>query len=316
MVKAGAIGFKAMMAGSVPGVFETLDDGLLLEFFKTIADCGSTATVHAENDAIIKNIEKKLKSEGRNDIHAFLESRPVVQEVEAVSRAVILARATGCRLHVVHVSCPQGVDLINKSKESSQRLSCETGPQYLALSTKDADRLGPYIKFAPPIRSKTETEQLWKQLAEGKIETLGSDHGPHTKDNKENGWTNIWEAGNGLVGLETFLPVMLSEGVNKGRISIQNLVSVMCENTAKLFRIYPQKGVIQVGSEADLVVVDLEREYVIDSGKFHSLHKHSPFDGLNAKGIPILTMVRGEVVAKDGQIVGKPGFGKFVSPCE
>lgn len=314
MVKAGAIGFKAMMAGSVPGVFEILDDGMLLDFFKKIADCDSIATVHAENDAIIKNIEKKLKSEGRNDIHAFLESRPVIEEVEALSRAALLAEEAGCRLHVVHVSCPQGVDLINRRKEGGQKLSCETGPHYLALSMEDADRLGPYLKFAPPVRSKAETEQLWKQLAEGKIESLGSDHGPHTKENKENGWINIWQAGNGVLGLETFLPIMLSEGINKGRISIQKLVSVMCENTAKLFCIYPQKGVIQVGSDADLVIVDLNEEYVIDAKRFHSLHKHSPFDRLKAKGMPVLTMVRGEVVAENRKIIGKPGYGKFVSP--
>jgi dihydroorotase-like cyclic amidohydrolase len=206
------------------------------------------------------------------------------------------------------------VDLINQRRERGQRLSCETGPHYLTLSREDGEKLGPYLKFAPPIRSKAEREQLWRQLTEGKIESLGSDHGPHTKENKEKGWTNIWEAGNGLLGLETFLPIMLSEGINKGRISIQRLVSVMCENTAKLFRIYPQKGVIEVGSDADLVIVDLDKEYVIDAKKFHSLHKHSPFDGWKMKGMPILTMVRGEVVAEDGEIVGRPGYGRFVRP--
>jgi dihydroorotase (multifunctional complex type) len=302
------------MAGSVPGIFETLDDGMLFEFFNKVAECESIATVHAENEAIIASIEKRMKSQGRNDIHAFLESRPVVQEVEALSRAAILSEAAGCHLHVVHVSCPQGVDLLNKRKESGQKLSCETGPHYLALSEEEAGRLGPYLKFAPPIRSRTETQQLWMQLTEGKIETLGSDHGPHTRENKEKGWNNIWEAGNGLLGVETCLPIMLSEGINKGRISIQKLVSVMCENPARLFRIYPQKGAIQVGSDADLVIVDLEKEWVIDAKKFHSLHKHSPFDGLKVKGMPILTMLRGEVIAEEGEVTGEPGYGKFVSP--
>ena len=314
MVKAGAIGFKAMMTGSVPGVFETLDDGLLLDFFRRVAECGSIATVHAENDAIIKNLESRMKSEGRNDIHAFLESRPVVQEVEAISRAAMLAQEARCSLHIVHVSCPQGVDLIAKRKAEGQNISCESGPQYLAFSFEDAKRLGPYLKFAPPVRSKAETEQLWRQLAEGKIDTLGSDHGPHTKESKEKGWTNIWEAGNGALGLETFLPVMLSEGVNRGRISIQKLVSVMCENPARRFGIYPQKGTLQVGSDADLVIVDLKKEYVVDAGQFHSIHKHSPFEGRKLKGAPVLTMVRGEVIAEKGEILGKPGYGRFVRP--
>jgi len=239
MVNAGVIGIKAMMAGSVPGFFETLDDGMMLDAFKAVADCGSVITLHAENEAIINHLEKKLKAAGRNDIHAFFESRPVMQEVEAISRAIILAKETKCHLHIVHVSCPQGVEIIYQKRIDKQLVTCETGPLYLALSEDDIDRLGPYIKLSPPARSKLEVELIWQQLADGRIDTLGSDHGPHPKENKEKGWMNIWDAGNGAIAVETFLPLMLSEGVNKGRISMQRLVSVMCENPAKIFRIYP-----------------------------------------------------------------------------
>jgi allantoinase len=312
MAKAGAIGFKAMMAGSVPGFFEMLDDGMLVDAFKTIADCGSVIALHAENDAIINYLEKKFKTAGRKDILAFFESRPVMQEVEAISRAIMLAQETKCHLHIIHVSCPQGIDLIYQKKVGGQRITCETGPQYLILSEDDMVRLGPYIKFAPPVRSKPETEKLWHQLAEGKIETLGSDHGPHPKENKEMGWEDIWNAGNGALAVETILPLMLSEGVNKNRISIQRLVSVLCENPAKIFGIYPQKGTIQVGSDADLVIADMNKEHVIEAAKLHSKQKHTPFEGLKVKGMPILTMVRGEVIVKDGQVMGKPGYGKFI----
>lgn len=314
MVKAGAIGFKAMMAGSVPGFFEILDDGMLLEAFQVIADCGSVITVHAENEAIINYLESKLKAVGRKDIRAFFESRPVIQEVEAISRAAMLAKEAGCHLHIVHVSCPQGIDLIYQKKNEGQLITSETGPHYIVLSQDDADRLGPYIKFAPPARSKSETEQLWQQLAAGKIDAIGSDHGPHPKENKEKGWANIWDAGNGAIAVETMLPVMLSEGVNKSRISIQKLVSLICENPARLFGIYPQKGVIQVGSDADLVIVDMDKDYVIEAEKLHSKHKHTPYDGLKVKGAPVLTMVRGEVIVEDGKVFGKPGYGKFVTP--
>ncbi|MBW1737019.1 MAG: allantoinase AllB [Deltaproteobacteria bacterium] len=314
MVDAGAIGFKAMMAGSVPGVFEVLDDGMLLDAFRMIADCESVATVHAENEVILNHLMKKMKAESKKDIHAFFEACPVLEEVEAISRAAMLAEEARCRLHIVHVSCPQGVEIVYKRREEGREITCETGPHYLALSQEDGDRLGPYLKFAPPVRSKEETEKLWEQLAEGKIEALGSDHGPHPKENKEKGWADIWEAGNGAIALESFLPVLLSEGVNKGRISIQNLVSLVCENPAKLFGIYPQKGTIQVGSDADLVIVDMNKEGVIDAQKFHSLHKHSPFDGLEIKGMPVLTMVRGKVVAEEGNVTGEPGYGKFVRP--
>ena len=314
MVDAGVIGFKGMMAGSVPGVFEVMDDGMFLDAFRMIGECGSLATVHAENEAIISHLQARLRAEAKNDIYAYFEGSPVIQELEAISRAAMLAHEMNCRLHVVHVSCPRGVDLIASKREDGQEITCETGPHYLALSQEDGERLGPYLKFAPPVRTKAETEILWGQLAKGKILTLGSDHGPHPKENKEKGWTNIWEAGNGAIALETFLPVMLSEGVNKGRISIQQLVSLMSENPARLFGIYPQKGAIQVGSDADLVIVDMNREYTIDAQKFHSLHKHSPFDGLQARGIPVLTMVRGTVVAEEGNVMGEPGYGKFVRP--
>jgi allantoinase len=313
MAKAGAIGFKAMMAGSVPGFFEMLDDGMLVDAFKAIADCGSVIALHAENDAIINYLEKKLKNAGRKDVLAFFESRPVMQEIEAISRAIMLAKETKCHLHIIHVSCPQGIDLIYQKKVEGQRITCETGPQYLILSEDDMVRLGPYIKFAPPVRSKPETEKLWDQLSEGKIETLGSDHGPHPKENKEKGWENIWNAGNGALAVETILPLMLSEGVNKNRISIQRLVSVLCENPAKIFGIYPQKGTIQVGSDADLVIADMNKEHVIEAAKLHSKQKHTPFEGLKVKGMPILTMVRGEVIVKDGQVMGKPGYGKFIT---
>ena len=314
MVEAGAIGFKAMMAGSVPGLFEILDDGMLLEAFKVIADCKSVITVHAENEAIINHLENKLKAEGRKDIRAFFEARPVIEEVEAISRATMLAKEAGCHLHIVHVSCPQGVDLIYQRKVDGQSLTCESGPHYLVLSEDDMDRLGPYIKFAPPARSKPETERLWRQLADGKIDTLGSDHGAHPKEMKEKGWANIWEAGNGAIGIETMLPVMLSEGVNKGRVSIQRLVSLICENPARIFGIYPQKGAIRVGSDADVVIVDMEKEYVIQAEKLHSKQKHTPYDGLKVKGVPVLTMVRGEVVMENGEVIGKSGYGKFVTP--
>lgn len=314
MVEAGAVGFKAMMTGSVPGLFEILDDGALLEAFRVIAECGSVITLHAENDAIISSCERKLQAEGRKDIWAFFESRPIVQEVEAISRALMLARETGCHLHVVHVSCPEGIELIHQARLAGQKVTSETGPHYLALSQEDGERLGPYLKFAPPVRTKKHTELLWQQLAAGKIDALGSDHGPHPKQNKEKGWENIWAAGNGAIALETTLPVMLSEGVLKGRITLERLVTVLCANPAKLFGIYPQKGAIRVGSDADLVIVDLNREYTIRADRFHSKHKHSPFDGLRVKGMPILTMVRGHVVMQDGQVVGRPGYGQFVAP--
>lgn len=133
---------------------------------------------------------------------------------------------------------------------------------------------------------------------------------------KEKDWADIWQAGNGALGLKTSLPVMLTEGVNKGRITMQKLVEVMCENPAKLFRIFPKKGTLQVGADADVVLVDLNKEYTVDAAKFHSVVKHSPFNGFAVKGAPVLIMVRGTVVAENGEVVTQPGHGKMVRPIK
>ena len=316
MVKAGAVGFKAMMAGSVPGLFEILDDGLLLDAFRVIAEYRSVITVHAENEAIVNRLEAKLKAAGRKDTRAFFESRPVFQELEAISRAATLAGEAGCRLHVVHVSCPQGIDLIAGKKAEGQRITAESGPHYLFLCEEDADRLGPYVKFAPPARPRNETAKFWKQILDGKIDTLGSDHGAHERENKEKGWADIWQAGNGALGVETMLPMMLSEGVGKGLLSLRQVVSLICTNPAKIFGIYPQKGALHAGSDADLVILDMNRKHTIRAGELRTKQKHTPFDGVTVKGMPVLTMVRGEVVMENGEVVGKPGHGRFVKPVE
>lgn len=313
---AGCIGFKSMMAGSVPGMFDVADDGSLLEIFRAIKAMDSTIGVHAENDALIHIEEQHLKAQGRKDITAYLDSRSEFQENEAVRRAIYLNSDPECRLIIVHASNPGAVDIINQAKAEGHNVHCETGPHYLALCKEDGPKVGPYMKFAPPARDKAQTDILWQQLAEGKIDTIGSDHGGHTKENKEKGWTDIWQAGNGALGLETSLPVMLTEGVNKGRITMQKLVEVMCENPAKLFRIFPKKGTLQVGADADVVLVDLDKEYTVDASKFHSVVKHSPFNGFAVKGAPVLTMVRGTVVAENGEVVAQPGHGKMVWPIK
>jgi allantoinase len=314
IVEAGAVGFKAMMAGSVPGLFEILDDGMLLDAFRVIGECESVITIHAENEAIINHLENKLKTEGRVDVGAFFESRPVFQELEAITRAAYLASLTECHLHIVHVSCPQGVDLVTRCKQRDQKITVESGPHYLALSQEDGERLGPYLKFAPPARSKPETDALWERVEKGMVDTLGSDHGAHPKENKELGWKNIWEAGNGALGLETLLPVMLSEGVNRRNLTLQRLVSLVCENPARIFGIHHRKGAVKVGLDADLVVVDLDAEFTVKADNLHTKQKHTPFEGLTGRGMPVLTMVRGEVVAENGNPVIDPGYGEFVRP--
>lgn len=314
MHDAGAVGFKSMMAASVPGMFDAVDDGQLFEIFQEIAACGSVIVVHAENEMLIQTLQKQLKAAGRKDLAAYEESQPVFQENEAIQRALLLQKEAGCRLIVVHVSNPGGVELIHRAQSEGQDVHCESGPQYLNLTMDDAEKVGPYMKIAPPVRSAELNAVLWEQLAKGYIDTLGSDHGGHPVENKEGGWEDIWMASNGALGLETSLPMMLTNGVNKGRVSLERLVEVMCENPAKIFGIYPQKGTLQVGSDADLLILDLEIEdRKVDASQFRSLLHYSPFDGRPVTGAPVLTMIRGTVVAENGEVLVDQGFGQFVT---
>lgn len=312
MAEAGAIGFKTVMSGSIPGVMQAVNSGELYEIFKAVKECDSIITVHAENDDLIKVFVDRLKAEGRKDIHAFFESQPILQEIEAMQRAILLAKEAGCHLHVVHVSCPEGVELIEQAKRAGQKVSCETGPHYINFSEDDGERLFGLLRFAPPVRSKDRVAKMWDLLNEGKIDTLGSDHGPKMSMSDD----NIWKCSNGALGLETMLPVMLSEGVNKGKITLERLVEVLAEKPAKLYKIYPKKGVIAVNSDADFVIVDLEKDGVVDSSKFKSVTKNSPFDGLKLKGMPVMTIVRGKVVCENGNVLAEPGYGEFVRPIK
>lgn len=166
---AGCIGFKAMMAGSVPDMFDVADDGSLLEIFRAIKEMDSTIGVHAENDALIHIEEQHLKAQGRKDITAYLDSRSEFQENEAVRRAIYLNSDPEFCLIIVHASNPGAVDIINQAKAEGHNVHCETGPHYLALCKEDGPKIGPYMKFAPPAREKARTDILWQQLAEGKI---------------------------------------------------------------------------------------------------------------------------------------------------
>lgn len=244
---------------------------------------------------------------------AHEESRSLYQENEAIRRVLSLQKLTGARTIVLHVSNPEGVRIIHRAQVEGQDVYCESGPQYLNLTAEDGARVGPYMKIAPPIRAAALNADLWELLEEGCINTLGSDHGGHLAENKDRGWENVWEARNGALGLETSLPLMLTNGVNKGRVSIERLVEVMCENPAKIFGIYPQKGALRVGSDADLLILDLDLDTKVDASKFKSMLKHSPFDGMPITAAPHLTMIRGTVVAANGEILVQAGFGEFVT---
>jgi len=285
----------------------------LEELMTAIKNVDGTIFVHAEDDKVLQEQTKRLLKEGRKDPLAHAESRPNEAEEKAVEKVIKLAKRTGCKLHLAHITTRQGAELVKKAKGKRMPLTAETCPHYLFFTQEDMKRLGPYLKVNPALKTDEDRKALWDALAKGVIDIVATDHAPGTKEEKEIGWENIWTAQIGIPGVETLLPLMLSEGVAKGRLTLERLIDALCTKPAQTFGLYPRKGVIRKGSDADLVLVDLKKEVKITAEKLHYKVGWTPYEGVGVKGMPVMTISRGTVVAEDGDVVGKPGHGQFLS---
>lgn len=320
LAESGAIGFKTFLHGPPEGrdiEFEgayATDDGALFEILKAIATTGLVSSIHAENNAIIQFLTQKLKKEGRKDVMAHPDSRPNFVEAETISSVIILANAAGSRLHIAHLSTREGLNLIRQAKVRGQKITVETCPHYLTFTTTVMNKLGPYVKINPPLRSEEDVAELWNGLNDGSIDMIVSDHAPYTREEKDPGWTNIWKAQSGAPTIETLLPLLLNK-VNEGKLTLETLVRVTSERTAQVFGVYPRKGAIRVGSDADFAIIDLNKVVTVDKKTMYSKARElTPYDGWKVRGWPVMTIVRGQVVMKDGDVIGEPGYGEFISP--
>jgi dihydroorotase-like cyclic amidohydrolase len=298
-------GDEAALIGGDPA-----DDGFLWASFKSIARLGKAGRLHlhAEDIEIIARILPAIRATGRQDLAAWAEARPGYCETLDVTRAIALAKVTGCPIYFVHIHYPDSVGVIAEAKEKGIDVIAETCPQYLVLNSS-SDVSPPLARIAPPLRDEASNNAMWQAIRDGVITCMGSDHCSTTTAMSK----DLWTAPQGAPGLETLLPIMLSEGVNKGRITLEKLVEVLCYNNAKTFGIYPQKGTIQVGSDADLVIVDLEKKVKLTSANQHyTISDYCLYEGWEVKGWPVLTMLRGNVVVEDGKKVAKPGIGKYI----
>lgn len=284
------------------------DDGFLLEAFSILAKLPrALACVHCENSEIILNLMKKHKENGRDGLPVWSECRPNLTEAETVHRVIMLAKAVNCPIYIVHLSTREALEVVRSFKADYKKLFVETCPQYLIL-TKDAP-LGNLGKVNPPLRSTDDNDALWKGISEGLIDTIGSDHCPFLREDKAG---TIWDARTGFPGSATMLPLLLSEGVHKKRISLEKVAEITAFNPAKIYNLFPRKGTIQVGSDADLCIVDLNVSKEVKPDMLKSPSDFSVYEGWTVKGWPILTMVRGKIIMKDGEIVGPKGHGRFI----
>jgi D-hydantoinase len=290
-----------------------VDDAQFLDGLRTVRDIGkpAMAMVHAENMSIIHNLKARYIEAGRDDLKAWTDARPDLAEEEATRRAIWYTRETGSRLYIVHMTIGRGVEWVRAARAAGVDVIAETCPHYLVLTKYDNDKVGSLGKVNPPLRDETSQELLWQGLRDGSVTCLGSDHSTVVpRPDKVN--TSIWDAVPGFPGMGMMLPVMLSEGYHKGRISLEQLVGVLCRNNAETYGIYPRKGAIRVGSDADFALVDLEQERVVTAEYMQSAADWGLYDGWNLKGWPTTTIVRGEVVMQDGQIVGLPSHGEYI----
>jgi allantoinase len=311
LADAGVIGFKLFL-GNTTGDLPCPSDGAVLEGFEILASLGLRCSIHAENSPILFWRQNKLQAAGRNDPLAHLAARTDVVAIEALNRACTLAEWTGARIHIVHESCAGSLPYIRFFKERGVDLTVETLPQYLYLS---AEMMlapgGEVLRMNPPIRQASHREALWAAVVDGTIDMISTDHAPHAPTEKHA--ARIWDVACGFPGVETSLPLMLT-AVADGRLTLERYVTLSSGAPARAFGLYGRKGVIQVGADADLVIVDLAEAGEIHAERLHSRSRLTPYDGMKVRGLPHLTLVRGEVVAEHGKVVGRPGSGRAVIP--
>lgn len=307
IIAEGAVAFKLFMAEQVGGL-NIDDDGALLKAFGIAARMKVPIAVHAEDKSSLKEAENKLKRANCNDIDAFLKAHSANAEAKAVKRILSIAKQIGARIHFCHVSTEDGLSIIVDEKKKGMPITCEATPHHLLISSDELKRIGTLALTMPPVREKHHLAVLWKGIKNGWIAIIASDHAPHALDEKKA--NSIWDVKVGVPGLETTLPLMLTE-VNRGRLSIAEVVSLMAEKPAEIFNL-TNKGYLKEGYGADLTVIDLNKKYRIDASKFHSKAKYSPFDKWTVEGKPVKTFVNGQLVMEDEEIVAKPGSGQII----
>jgi dihydropyrimidinase len=275
---------------------------------------GLLTLIHCEDFALIADAAAQLTTAGRTSLRHYAQSRPVVAEVVATERAVATAEATGAPVYVVHLSSERALAVCAAAQARGVPVYVETRPLYLHLTAERlAEPDGAKYVGQPPLREQTDVDALWAGIRQGLVHTVCTDHAPWSLEAKLDPSLTITRLRPGVENLQTMLPMLYSEGVRAGRIPLGRLVEVTATNTARLFGLYPRKGVIAVGSDADIVVFDPERRRTIEASMLKSNADYSVYEGVAVTGWPEVTIRRGEIVFRDDQVVGAPGSGKLVS---
>jgi dihydropyrimidinase len=319
-VRLGVRSFKMFMTYKKRGK-RMVSDEFMCKAMERLAALNAVCQLHCENGDVLCYLEDKAIAEGRTAPTDFSETCPDWAEEEAINRAILIGRLTGCPVYVVHLSTKLGLERIKRAQAEGQRVWTETCPQYLLLTDAEMAKLGPFAKIGPPLRPAAgpDREAMWAGSAGGYIHTVASDHAPKPPKFKEPGHTNIFVDPQGkpvpfgAPSLETLAPLMYSEGIAGRGLPLSWMARVLSENPARIFGLFPRKGAIRVGADADLSIWDPAAEWMIAQRQHLSVAGYTPYEGWRVRGRPWMTLVRGQVVLNpDGELEQKPGFGQFL----
>jgi dihydropyrimidinase len=305
-INLGVTSFKFFMAYAKLGWMT--NDYYLIKAFDVISANKGMAIVHAESGLAIDYLEDKFRFGNRDPRKEFEQTRPGLLEAEAVNRALAFSKITNCPLYIPHISAKETVSVVAKAKNEGFHIYAETCPQYLLLTWEETEKQGARAKIGPPLRRDDDRMALWNALQSGVIDVVASDHAPKAKEVED----EFWEAPYGAPQTETMLPLLYHYGVNQGFITLRRLVEVMCELPAKIFGLYPKKGTIAIGSDADLVILDPSMLWTISSSNQHSKANYTLYEGWQCLGKPIIVMQRGEILIEKDELLSKPGRARFL----
>jgi len=314
MRAAGAIAFKAFMVGGSAGMLPVSDSDIL-HTLEALRGTGMIFTVHAENADLVADGIRRMREVGQVDPLAHARSRPAPYEAEAVQRAIFLAEVTGGRLHIAHVSCQLALEFIQAAKARGVHVTAETCPQYLVMDVSDLARKGGFARCAPPLRTRGDVEAMWRGLADGSLDFVCSDHCGYTIASKEAGWTDIFDAPQGLSVIQHMFPIVYDAAINVRNWSWPDIIRRTATAPARLFGLAPRKGSLAIGADADIVLYDPTTEATVTREGLLTRQKWSAFEGRTYRGRVVRTLVRGRDVFVDGQIVADAGDGRFLTPA-
>lgn len=321
MVNEGAIGFKIFMTAPPKGRDDEFE-GLCLpnvpelyQALKLVADTGLVCAVHAENNQLLEWHTSELVKAGRNDVPAHGESRPPHVEALAIATLLTLNESIGANLHIAHLSAKEPLEVFRRFKATGSTATAETCPHYLFFTEADLERVGPYAKINPPLRKQADQDALWEGLADGSLMAVTTDHSPFMVEEKEQARTDLWRTPPGAPGVEELL-LGIMDAALKGKMSIHQAVNLISRNGAKRFGIYPNKGRIGVGADADIVIFDPADTTTIHRDMLFSQARDCDklYEGMTFQGKVLQTIVHGKTIFKDGEIIGQAGDGHFVKP--